>query len=242
MKTKIILYLFLCFAFNRGMAQDIKESNLRFIEVTGSAEMEVQPDEIRFQIRIGEYFKEEYDKGKTEKDYVTKVPLEDIEKSLLKELTAIGITKEQMIISDVSSESYWLADAKMFRKSKTIEIVITDFKKMADIISSVKTKGIKDMGISELKNKRITEYRKEVKMQAMKAAKEKADYLLQSVGENIGKLLSATELDNTNNYFWQPQNALSNSIMPSQQSGSEDKENMRKIKLKYEIRARFEIK
>ena len=123
MKTKIILYLFLCFAFNRGMAQDIKESNLRFIEVTGSAEMEVQPDEIRFQIRIGEYFKEEYDKGKTEKDYVTKVPLEDIETSLLKELTSIGITKDQMIISDVSSESYWLAEAKMFRKKFSVFVM-----------------------------------------------------------------------------------------------------------------------
>lgn len=242
MKTKIISALILIFAFSRGMAQDIKESNQRFIEVTGSAEMEIEPDEIRFQIRIGEYFKEEYDKGKTEKDYVTKVPLEDIEKSLMKELASIGITKEQMTISDVSSESYWLSDAKMFRKSKTIDIKITDFKKIADIISGVKTKGVKEMGIAELKNKRITEYRKEVKMQAMKAAKEKADYLLQSVGENIGKLLSATELDNNNTYFWQPQNMLSNTAMPAQQSSGNDDTNIRKIKLKYEIRARFEIK
>lgn len=63
-------------------AQEVK-NNLRFIEVTGSAEMKIEPDEIRFQIGIEEYWKEEFEKGKEYKDFVTKISLADIERELM---------------------------------------------------------------------------------------------------------------------------------------------------------------
>ena len=244
MKTKILLIAILLFTYRYAISQDTNEKNTRFIEVTGSAEMEVEPDEIIFEIKYGEYWKEEFEKGKEYKDYVNKIPFEEVEKSLMIELNSIGITQDKITTSDATSSNYWVSEAKGFRKCKTILISLTDFKKVNEIINNVKTKGVNYMDIAELKNKKITEYRKEVKIEAIKAAKEKATYLLQSVGENIGKVISVVESDNNYNsgYYWNPQAICSNSMM-SQSSGSGDSNNssMRKIKLKYEIKVRFEI-
>ena len=98
------------------------------------------------------------------------------------------------------------------------------------------------MGISELKNKNITEYRKQVKIEAMKAAKEKATYLLQSIGENIGRVITVIEMENNNSYFRREQNMFSNTMLTDDSPISGTEENVKKIKLKYEIKVRFEIK
>jgi len=239
MKTHNLALILLLFAIN-VFAQNTGIDDLRFIEVTGSAEMEVEPDEIRFQIGITEYWKEEFEKGKEYKDFVTKIPLEEIEKNLMNELASIGITKEQMILKDAGTS--WTREGKDFRKGKAVEIIITDFNLINEINRKVKTKGLSFMRISELKNKNITEYRKQVKIEAMKAAKEKATYLLQSVGENIGKVISVIELDENKNLYWTPQSALSNTIMPGSGSYEVENEAIKQIKLKYEVKVRFEIK
>ncbi len=239
MKTHNLTLILLLFAIS-VFAQNAGIDDLRFIEVAGSAEMEVEPDEIRFQIGITEYWKEEFEKGKEYKDYVTKIPLEEIEKNLMSELASIGITKEQMILKDAGTS--WTREGKDFRKGKAVEIIITDFNLINEINRKVKTKGLSFMRISELKNKNITEYRKQVKIEAMKAAKEKATYLLQSVGENIGKVISIIELDENKNLYWAPQSALSNTIMQGSGSYEVENEALKQIKLKYEVKVRFEIK
>ena len=95
---KIILGLSITvFVIGISRAQEVK-SNLRFIEVTGSAETSVEPDEIRFQIGIQEYWKEEYERGKKYKDYITKIPLIEIEKNLMRSLVSVGIAKDQIVI------------------------------------------------------------------------------------------------------------------------------------------------
>lgn len=218
-------------------AQELN-NNLRFIVVKGRAEMEVSPDEIRFQIGIEEYWKEEFEKGKEYKDYITKIPLAEIEKKLMTALSEIGINKNQIIIKEIGQ--YWSGSGKDFKKSKTIELVLTDFVKVNEIISDIRVKGINSMKVIELKNKDITQYREQVKIEAMKAAKTKAAYLLKSVDEELGQVISVIELDNNSGNFWNTQNMLSNTIMPS--AGDESNGAMRKIKLEYEIKIKFEIK
>ena len=72
-----------------------QESDGRYVEVTGSSEIEVVPDEIHFLVQIKEYWQEEYTgKSKKEEDFRTKVPLAMIEKDLRKSLRKIGITDD----------------------------------------------------------------------------------------------------------------------------------------------------
>ena len=128
---------------------------------------------------------------------------------------------------------------KDFKKSKTFELVLTDLKKVNDILAKVQIKGSNSMRIAALKNKDIVKYREQVKIEAMKAAKKKAGYLLESVNEELGSVISVIELDE-NIPIWRPENILGNSIISS--NDSDINQSMRKIKLKYEIKVRFEIK
>ena len=52
-------------------------------------------------------------------------------------------------------------------------------------------------------------------------------------------VISIEEVEN-NNTFWQPRSMLSNSVMSSSDNSGID--NFRKIKLRYEVKASFEIK
>lgn len=225
-----IIHLNACFG------QD--DDNLsRFIEVTGSAEKYIEPDEIRFHIGMKEYWKEEFEKGKEYKDYVTKIPLETIEKEVMAQLQKIGITKDQIVVKKVGN--IWSRSGKAFKKSKLLELVITDFKLIDEITSQVEAKGISSLRIAELKHRDIIRFRRDVKIEAVKAAKEKAAYLLESVNEELGQLLSVIELDSNTGFLWQPQNSLSNTMLPS--SETDNTKNVRKIKLKYSVKTRFAI-
>jgi uncharacterized protein YggE len=241
-RAKICSIVFVLLLTNLGSvvkAQNVQNENLKFIEVVGSSEMEIDPDEIRFIIGIKEYWLEEFNKKAEYKDYKTKVKIDAIETELLNTLSAIGISKKQIIIKSVGN--YWRNIGKEFLVSKEFEIILTDAKIMDEIVGSIDTKGVNYMRIGELKNKKTTEYRKQVKIEALKMAKEKASYLLESVGEQIGRVISIIEIENGNeNHFWQPQPFSNLTINPSDNSDSSD--NFKKIKVRYEMKVRFEIK
>jgi uncharacterized protein len=234
-KTFLLLTLILCFGIVKS--QDLSNETLRFIEVTGSAELEIEPDEIRLIIGIQEYWKEEFEKKAEFKDYKTKVLISEIESNLLSDLSKVGISKDKITIKEVGNS--WRYKGKEFLISKQLELVFNDFNKLNEIIQMIDTKGIDHMRIGELKNKEITEYRKQVKIEALKAAQEKADYLLKSIGKQAGDIISIIELNNDNRNIWSPQSMTSNMIMTASDDSGID--NLRKIKLRYEIKARFEI-
>lgn len=68
-----------------GVVQAVTDEG-RYIEVTGTSEVEIVPDEIHYIIEIKEYFAEEFDGKSKEEDYRTKVPLARIEEGLRKTL------------------------------------------------------------------------------------------------------------------------------------------------------------
>ena len=63
----------------------------RYIEVTGTSEMEVVPDEIHYLIEIQEYFEEEFDGVSKPEQYKTKVPITRIEQELMQAIHDAGI-------------------------------------------------------------------------------------------------------------------------------------------------------
>ena len=234
---KLIVLLAIILTSGIARSQNINTESVRFIEVTGSSELEIDPDEIRFEIGIEEYWQEEFEKRTEFKDYKTKVPIAEIESQLLADLAKIGILKESITVKEVGN--YWRNRGKEFMISKQLEITLFDFRKVEEITATINTRGINYMLIKELKNKNMTEYRKQVKIEALKAAKVKAAYLLESLGKQVGDVISITELTERND-FGGSQNALSNVVMATPDiSGIE---NIKKIKLRYEMKVKFEIK
>ena len=69
MKNKIFLSVICLLAVLSLQAQ----TNERYIEVTGTSEIEIVPDKIHYLIEIREYFKEEFDGKSKPEEYRTKV-------------------------------------------------------------------------------------------------------------------------------------------------------------------------
>lgn len=224
-----ILFVFL--VSNLCLAQ-IEENKPKTITVTGSSEMFVEPDEIKFIIGIEEYWKEEFEKKKDFEDYKTKVPISEIEFDLLKKLHALGIRDSDILISQVGNYSRY--KGKEFLIGKEFEITVKNFELIDEITTTLNTKGISSMHLGELKNHDIQNFRKQVKISALNAAKEKAAYLVQSLDKKLGDVISIVE--NNDSYYFG--SAVTNMLVENGNSGIE---NVKKIRLKYEITATFEI-
>ena len=230
---KVFLLAFALFAWN--ILANAQESDERYIEVTGSSEIEVVPDEIHFLIQIKEYWEEEYTgKSKKEEDFRTKVPLTVIEKDLRKSLRKIGITDDAIRTQEIGD--YWRQKGKEFLIGKQLDIRLTDFEQINTIIKKVDTRGIESMRIGELKHKDLPNYRKQGKIEALKAAREKASYLVEAMGQKLGEVIRIVEPASSYVSPYTLFQAQSNVSM-----GSATTEQYRVIKLRYEMTARFAI-
>lgn len=216
-------------------AQDA-DKDVRYIEVTGSSEIEIVPDEIHFMITIKEYWQEEFEKRSKPADYKTKVPISEIERDLTDALKQAGIHPSDIQTKQVGE--FWRERGKDFLIGKTFDITLRTPDQINRILQAVDTKGVQSMNIGELKNKRMQEYRKEGKVEALKAARRKAGYLVEAMGQQLGNVLRIIEPEDRSFNTFQPQSATSNVVIPNYDS---DPENFKTIKLRYQMTARFEI-
>lgn len=235
MKNVIIL-LFL--ATSLTVVSQNKETE-RLIEINGKAEMEIIPDEITFIVGIEEYWKEEFEKKKDVKDYKTKVPLAEIEDDFIKNLRKAGIDKEDVKVKNMGN--YWRNRGKEFLYSKQFEIKVTDLSKINQLTQLLDAKGIKYMNIGWLNHSKMDEFKKQVKIDALKDAREKAQYLVESIGSELGEVVTISEI--TDSYI-RPMRAESMMMM---KAGAADMEmesvdEVQNIKLEYQVRAVFRIK
>lgn len=231
MRKLFLLALALC---AWSIVADAQESSERYIEVTGSSEIEVVPDEIHFLIQIKEYWEEEFAPKSKPEDYKTKVPLEWIEKDLRRVLHRAGISDEAIRTQEVGD--YWRQRGKDFLIGKQLDIRLTDFEQINSIIKKVDTKGIESMRIGELKHRDLPNYRKQGKIEALKAARDKASYLVEAMGKELGEVIRIVEPASSYVSPYTLFQAQSNVSM-----GTAATEQYRVIKLRYEMTARFAI-
>ncbi|MDR2956068.1 MAG: SIMPL domain-containing protein [Prevotella sp.] len=224
-----------------------KEKDAGFIEVSGSAEMEIEPDQIHLSVTVGNYSQKQA--NGTSREILS---LESADKKFMDILSAVGIEKDKIVLKNALTNNYWTYYLRYrrymenVRLEKEYEIVLNDVAKLNDLLSKLPgpEQGIVSVNLSELKNSKIEEYRKEVKMMAMKAAKEKASYLLESIGNKAGKPIYVREVEDNKADVYMNE-AYSNKMMVRQESAmmqdEQEQIGLKKIKLKYEIEAKFEI-
>lgn len=232
MRTKSLfiaaLLLVCCTAFSQ------ESTGTKYVEVTGTSEITIVPDEIHYIIEIKEYWKEEFEANKKPEDYRTKVPLPEIERKLRNSLRNIGISGNAIRTQEVGD--YWRERGKDFMIGKRFDITLGDFTQIDKIIKAVDTKGINSMRIGELKNKDMQTYRQQGKIEALKAAKVKATYLVETLGKRLGDVVRIVEPQEGGNYpsFYGAQSNV-------RSSDADSFEAFRTIKLNYSMQVRFEI-
>ena len=227
MKNKIFLSVICLLAVLSLQAQ----TNERYIEVTGTSEIEIVPDKIHYLIEIREYFKEEFDGKSKPEEYRTKVPLSEIEQGLREALANADIPQNAIRTQEIGD--YWRQQGQDFLVSKKFDITLTDFNQINEIIKHIDTKGIHTMRIGELENKDMLAYHQKGKIEALKAAQKKATYLVEALGKKLGDVIRIVEEGSSNAFPFAQSNVLS--------SGAASFDNFRTIKKNYSMLVRFEI-
>lgn len=207
--------------------------NSRKIEVTGSAEMEVVPDEIYYTISLKEY-----------KNNNKKVEIEALERQLVNAVAEASIPKENLHIENIQGyKEYWEKKRKNedFLISKQYVLKLNNLFKINEIMSGVDPKGVAYTNISKYSHSKIEQFRKEIKISALQVAKEKASYLLSGINEEMGEVLQIQEIGD---YYPQPfEGRMANMEMKAMNSDQASPEiGFKEIKLRYEVRAVFRIK
>ena len=210
-----------------------QEVNDRYIEVTGTSEIEIVPDKIHYLIEIREYFEEEFDGKSKSEEYRTKVPLGQIEQQLWKVLIDVGIPKEAVRTQEVGD--YWRRQGQDFLVSKKYDITLTDFKQIDEIVKRIDTRGVNTMRIGELENKDMLVYHQKGKIEALKAAQRKAAYLVEALGKKLGEVIRIVEDGNAgmSSFFSAQSNVRASDAVSF--------DGFRTIKKYYSMQVRFEI-
>lgn len=214
------------------------ETPVKKIEVYGKAEREVTPNEIYFSITLKEYL------GDDKK----KVAMDKLERELYNAVRKIGIRDEDFQIENVFgyNQEWYPRDKKRDREDflaqKQYRIKFADLDNINRLFEYLDPKGIQQANISEYSHSQIEQYRRDLKIEALRNAKEKADYLLLGIGEQRGEVLEVQEMNNG----YQPPimyKARNMSMMDSQESGAMDSPSIdfQKIKIESEVRAVFRI-
>lgn len=206
------------------------------IEVNGTAEAEVTPDILYIGMSLKEYFRDSNNKKKVE--------IEELERQLQAAVLKAGIPQENFTINNISSYTTWWEKKKNteFLARKQYRIKVTDLTKFNEIMSAVDPKGIEYSNIESYDYSKIESLKKELKIKALQAAKEKAGYLITSIGGNLGNPLDIQEINNE--YYPQPM-YRANSMMKTESMdavAAMPDIDFKKIKLTYQMRAVFEIK
>ena len=231
MRKKVLLSAICLLAVFSLQAQTNAQTNERYIEVTGTSEIEIVPDKIHYLIEIREYFEEEFDGKSKPEDYHTKVPLAEIEQGLREALAQAGIPQDAVRTQEIGD--YWRQQGQDFLVSKKFDITLTDFNQINEIIKRIDTKGIHSMRIGELENKDMLAYHQKGKIEALKAAQKKATYLVEALGKKLGDVIRIVEEGNGNIFSFAQSNVLS--------SDAASFDSFRTIKKNYSMLVRFEI-
>ena len=161
-----------------------------YITVKGKAEMHIAPDEIYINILIDENDK----KGG--------ISVEKQEAKLISGLKSLGIDINQAVKVKNFNSDY----QKMFLKkddiikTKKFELLVKNTDQLQKVFNLLEKLEVSNAHISKTNHSKIESFKKEVKVNAITAAKSKAEYLSAAINQTIGKAILINEL-NTNNIY-----------------------------------------
>jgi len=234
MKRLIVLSFALImsqFIFAQNGTKNFIDQN--YIELSGKAEIEIVPDEIYLNIEL------------KETDTKNKVSVDQMEIKMFKAFKKLGLDLEKQVkVLDFSSnfQSYWLKK-KDVMKSKSFQVIVNDTKTLSNLFSSLEKIGISNITIEKVDHSKMDDFKKEVKVKAIKNAKENAELLTSALGQEIGKAIFIGQ-GYSNNYQSRPRtkNMMVRGMATMEMQDAALQIEFQKIKLEHNIMVRFELK
>jgi uncharacterized protein YggE len=179
--------LFLTALTLTGHAQTKNFLDLPYLEVKGSADTLITPDEIFIKIVL------------SEKDTKDKIPLEEQERKMVAAFASIGIdTQKDLVIEDMlSNYKYYLLKNKDIIKSKEYELKVSNSATASNVFIRLEDLGISNASIDRVDHSAMESIRNEIRMKAVANAKTIALALTKPLNQTVGSALYIAEINNS---------------------------------------------
>jgi len=240
MKSVFITLSMILIGFS-SFSQTEKNPYPKTITVTGSAEIEIIPDEIYVQVDLKEYDK----KGQG------KISIDKIKQDFLNNVKSLGIPDSLISIAGYdgfNGNPWWRKKNKKEELYASIayQLKLKSSKQVDDLVDRLDDNATQNFFIQRTASSKMTELRRNLKIEAVRAAKEKAGYLAAAIDEKIGEAVTINEpMEYFTPYVQNIRVANKMMAQEMQQSGVADDAtavDFKKIKLKYDVTVVFALK
>lgn len=235
---RLIITLSVLLLVLTSFSQSEKNTYPRTITVTGSAEMEIIPDEIYVQVDLKEYDK----KGQG------KISIDKIKQDFLNNVKALGISDSLVSIAayDGYNGNPWLRKKNKKEElyaSISYQLKLKTSKQLDDLVDRLDDNATQNFFIQRTSSSKLEELRKKLKIEAVKAARQKAVYLSEAIDEKIGVAITINEPTEYFTPYIQNFRVANKSMMAQEQATDNDTAavDFKKIKLKYDVTVVFAL-
>lgn len=234
-KLLILSILLLGFIAN---AQNFQKNFIdqNYIELTGTSQLELTPNEIYLKISINENSKN------------GKLSVEEQEESMIRILRSIPINldKNFKIIDYTSNFRYFFLKKTDIRKSKSYELKLANGLEVGKVYLALENIGISNISIEKVDHSELEKFKLETKIKAIKMAKTKAKNYTEAIGQNLGRALYIQEVENYNpqtyNNNMQIRGASSYNSISKFESKSFENIEFQNIIINAKVLVKFELK
>ncbi len=229
-------------------AQKKSDISDRQITVIGSAETIVNPDQVELELVLT-----------TTGNHSN---IENIYKRFLEILSSHDIATDDVSLNYDKYNWYsWWSYRGSLKNRRNVKLKLDEDTDFMALVKDLNEPWVRNLKILNTHNSNLTEIRKQVKIEAIKAAKAKAEYLLESIGEKLGAVVSIEEINdvdsartiNVPNYWpygyygyrqyeYNPLRHSNSNVSIGNPKSENSVDDVPEIKLRYEVKAVFQIK
>ena len=209
------------------------------ISVSGSSETEVVPDEIYVQVDLREYNKKNGDK----------IDINTIKNNFLAACKSMGLTDKDVTVQSYQGydQNYWYLRKNKkqnpdMKASITYWVKVDNVSKLDQLVEKMDDEATQNFFIAKAEYSKMDELKKDMKIAAIKAAKEKAVYLSEAIGEHIDGAITINdpmEIDNTPRPYYA--NAMMK-VAADNESAPALNVDFKKLKVRFEVNVVFSLK
>lgn len=209
-------------------AAQVQEAFPSYIQVNGRAEREIAPDEFYLQIVINE------------RDSKGKVSVESQQRDMIAALKRLGVNVEkQLKVANLSSE--------FFKKNTSVatakyQLQLGSSAEVGKVWQALDGLDISNVSILKVSHSQLERYKSEVRVEAMRNAKQNAATLAEAIGQTIGKCFYVYDSNNDVMPVFYNNMAVMRSAKAfdaAEAAAGEEPLDFKTIKLQYSVQAKF---
>lgn len=209
-------------------AAQVQEAFPSYIQVNGRAEREIAPDEFYLQIVINE------------RDSKGKVSVESQQRDMIAALKRLGVNVEkQLKVANLSSE--------FFKKNTSVatakyQLQLGSSAEVGKVWQALDGLGISNVSILKVSHSQLERYKSEVRVEAMRNARQNAATLAEAIGQTIGKCFYVYDSNNDVMPVFYNNMAVMRSAKAfdaAEAAAEEEPLDFKTIKLQYSVQAKF---